>query len=456
MARETKVSMTEGSLLKVVVQVAVPIVLSNLLTASYQIVNGLWVGQLGMQAIAAVAASGPMFYVLVSLGSGLATAGSVLIAQYEGARRGEGVDHIAAQTLLMVAGVGAGFALAGWLLSRPLLHAIGVEPGLEGLTAHYLAISYLGMVPLFGFMAIQGMLQAVGEVRFAFRVMLASVLVNAALDPVFIFLLHWGVAGAAIATVTAQVLALALGLQHILTGRSALHLKPAHFRPDLGHMKRAFAIGMPASIEQATRTFGSLALMSTAAQFGAQGLAAFGMGTRLMNFFFGPILGLSVATAAVVGQNIGAGRMDRAEAAGRLCAWLGFGVLTAIGLALVPAAPFIMGAMSPNDPGLIRSATGFVYVFAPFLGLMAVSQTLLGVFRGAGSTRQSMTISIVMQWGFQLPTAWGLAFLTGAGVTGVWWSYVAANVAASVIAILWFARGPWRRSLVAEGAAQPA
>ena len=78
MARETKVSMTDGPLLKVVVQVAVPIVMSNLLTASYQIVNGLWVGQLGMQAIAAVAASGPMFYVLVSLGSGLATAGAVL------------------------------------------------------------------------------------------------------------------------------------------------------------------------------------------------------------------------------------------------------------------------------------------------------------------------------------------------------------------------------------------
>ncbi len=157
----------------------------------------------------------------------------------------------------------------------------------------------------------------------------------------------------------------------------------------------------------------------------------------------------------MVGQNIGADRMDRAEAAGRLCAWLGFGLLTLIGLALVPAAPFIMGAMSPGDPALIRSATGFVYVFAPFLGLMAVSQTLLGVFRGAGSTRQSMAISLVMQWGFQLPTAWGLAFLTGAGVTGVWWSYVAANLGASVIAIAWFAKGPWRRSLVAEAVPQP-
>ncbi len=448
MARETRVSMTEGPLLRVIVQVAVPIVLSNLLAAAYQFVNAFWVGRLGVDAIAAVAASGPMFGVLLSLGGGLATAGSVLIAQYEGARRAEGVDHIAAQTLLMVAGVSSAFALIGELTARPLLAAIGVEPALAGLTAHYLSIAYIGMVPLFGFMAISGMLQAVGEVRFAFRVMAGSVLLNAALDPVFIFVFHWGVAGAAIATVTAQLIALGLGLWRILSGASALHLKGGHFRPDLKHMRRALGIGLPASIEQATRTFGSLVLMSIAAQFGAQALAVFGMGTRLMYFFFTPIMGLSVAIAAVVGQNIGAGRMDRAEAAGRLCAWLGFGVLTAIGVLLIPAAPWIMRAMTPGQPELARRACTFVYAYAPFMGLMAVSQVLLGVFRGAGSTRQSMTISLVMQWAFQLPTAWILAFMTPVGVLGVWWSYAVANLASTLITIAWFKAGPWRRTLV--------
>ncbi len=456
MGRETKVSMTEGPLLRVLAQVAVPIVLSNLLTASYQIVNGLWVGRLGAEAIAAVAASGPMFYVLVSLGSGLATAGSVLIAQYEGAKRGDGVDHIAAQTLLMVGALATAFALAGLGGSGFVLRLIGVEPSLESLTAHYLSISYLGMVPLFGFLAIQGMLQAVGEVRFAFRVMLFSVLANAALDPLLIFIAGWGVAGAAIATVTAQVLALALGLWRIASGHSAIHLKTHHFRPDPAHIVRAFGIGLPASIEQATRTFGSLVLMSTAAQFGTNALATFGMGTRVMNFFFGAMLGLSVATAAVVGQNIGAGRMDRAEAAGRLYAWFGFSVLTLIGLLLIPSAPYIMTAMSPHDPALVRSACVFVYAFAPFLGVMAVPQVLLGVFRGAGNTRQSMIISLVMQWGFQLPCAWLLAFATPAGAQGVWWSYAVANLAASAIAGGWFIKGPWRRTLVPDAAPSPA
>jgi putative MATE family efflux protein len=452
MARKPALSMTEGPLLGVIARVALPIVLSNLLNVTYQLINALWVGRLGGAAIAAVAASAPLFGVLISLGSGLATAGSVLIAQYAGAKRGEKVDHIAAQTLLMVCGVALAFGLLGFLTARPVLRLVGVDQAIEDLTTVYLNISYAGMAPIFLFMAIQGMLQAVGEVRFAFYVMLGSVLLNAALDPLLIFGIGswngWGVAGAATATVIAEVAALVLAFGRLLGGKSALHLKRAHFSPDTAHMLRALGIGLPASIEQATRTFGSLVLMSLAAQFGTEALATYGLGTRILLLFFLPMLGLSVATTTVVGQNIGAGRMDRAEAAGRLCAWASFGILTVVGLLLIPATPTIMTAITPTEPVLIAKASRFVYIFAPFLGLFAVPQVLCGVFRGAGSTRQAMGISLTMQWVFQLPAAWLIALLTPLGVLGVWWSYPIGNALASALAIGWFIRGPWRRSLV--------
>src|SRR5690606_12434204 len=113
----------------------------------------------------------------------------------------------------------------------------------------------------------------------------------------------------------AQVGALAVVLHHLLTGRSALHLRALHFRPDFGHMRVALDLGVPASIEQATRTFSSLLLMSLAASFGTIGLASYGGGTRLLFFWFTPIVGLGIATATVVGQNIGAGAPERAERA---------------------------------------------------------------------------------------------------------------------------------------------
>jgi putative MATE family efflux protein len=444
--------MTEDPLLRVILGVALPIAASSLLQTSYQLVNMFWVGRLDAHAIAAVAASGPIFWVLISLGSGLSTAGAVLIAQYSGARQAEKVDHVAAQTLLMVAGVATAFTLFGVATAYPALRFLGVDAEIRRMTAIYLWVSYLGMIPMFGFMAIQVMLQSVGEVKFAFRVMLASVVLNAALDPFLIFGFGgwegWGVHGAAAATDIAQTIAMALGLYRVLSGRSALHLRPAHFKPDLPHMRRALGIGLPASIEQGTRTFSSLLLMAMTAQFGAQAIATYGMASRVLFFWFTPMLGFSIATAAVVGQNIGANRMDRAEAAGKLGAWLSFVVFTVIGLVLTIFMRPIMALLAPGAPEIIDEAVVFGYAVAPFMGVVAVPQILCGVFRGAGSTKQSMAISLAMQWLFQLPAAYFLSFHTPLGVRGIWWCYAVGNSVAAILAIAWFKWGPWRRSLI--------
>jgi len=451
-----RVTMTEGPLLGILIRVAVPIALSNLFLSAHDIVNAFWVGRLGEAPIAAVAASGPLFNVLISLGSGLSTAGAVLIAQNAGARRFDALDHVAAQTLLMVAAMAIGFTAIGAAGTPAALRLIGVEPAIGDLARDYLAVRYAAMVPMFAFIAIQAMLQAVGEVRFAMLIQFGSVLLNALLDPLLIFGLGpvpgFGVVGAAMATVIAQVAALAIVLHHILSGRSALHLRLNHFRPDLAQFRLTIGLGLPASIEQAIRTFSSLLLMALAATFGTIGLAAYGVGTRLLFFWFTPMIGLSIATASVVGQNIGAGRPDRAEAASRLSAWLGFGVMTAVGLALVPVVPAITRALAPGEAEVIRHASTFAMIYCPFLGVLTVPQALLGAFRGAGSTRQSMVLSIVMQWLFQLPSAWLLALATPLGLLGIWWSFPIANIAATILCLIWFRHGAWRRSLVASPA----
>jgi len=444
--------MTEGPLLGILLRVALPITLTHLSQSAFELVNAFWVGRLGEGAIASVAASGPLFTVLISLGSGLSTAGAVLIAQNAGARRHDALDHVAAQTLLMVACMAMTFALLGEAFSSPLLTFIGVEPAVHDLAAHYLHIRYVGMVPMFCFMAVQAMLQAVGEVRFAMLVQMGAILCNVLLDPLLIFgvgpLPAMGVGGAALATVLVQTGALVVGLRHLLSGRSALHLHLHDFRPDLCHVKRAAALGVPASIEQGIRTFSSLLLMSLAASFGTLALAAYGVGTRLLFLWFSPMIGLSIATAVVVGQNVGAGLDERARAAARLSAWLGFLGLTAVGLVLIPFAPAIMHALAPGQEAVVAEATRFAWIYLPFLGVLAVPQVLLGAFRGGGSTKLSMSISIIMQWGFQMPCAWIIALATSLGVVGVWWSYPVANCAGAVLCLLWFRFGRWRRPQV--------
>ncbi|HYP80565.1 MAG TPA: MATE family efflux transporter [Steroidobacteraceae bacterium] len=444
--------MTEGPLLGILLRVALPITLTNLFQSSFDIVNAFWVGRLGEEAIAAVAASGPLFNVLIQLGSGLSTAGAVLIAQNAGARRHDVLDHVAAQTLLMVALMAAAFAIAGASVASPLLRLIGVPPAIHDLSAHYLHVRYFGMVPMFCFLAMQAMFQAVGEVRFAMLVQIGSILCNALLDPLLIFglgpLPALGVAGAALATVIVQTAALAIALRHLLSGHSALHLHIADFRPDWAHIRRAASLGIPASLELGIRTFSSLLLMSLAASFGTLGLAAYGVGTRLLFFWFMPMTGLSIATAAVVGQNIGAGLEHRARAAARLSAWLGFLSMTGVGLLLIPFVPAIMHALAPGEDRVVAEAIRFAYLYCPFLGILAVPQALLGAFRGAGSTKQSMTISMAMQWLFQMPSAWIIALATPLGLLGVWLSYPIANCAGAILCILWFRYGSWRNRQV--------
>jgi putative MATE family efflux protein len=450
----SKVAMTEGPVLAVLLRVAGPITAANLAQSIQQIINAFFVGRLGSDSIAAIAASGPLFGVLLSLGSGLSTAGAVLVAQNTGAGRKEAADHAAAQTLLMVLAVGLCFAAAGFALAPATLRLIDVEPGVFRLAWQYLGITYAGLTPMYAFLALQAMLQSVGEVRFAMKVMIGAVLLNIVLDPLLIFVADLGVPGAAIATVVSQALAFLVLLHHMMNGHSALRLRRAGFRPDLVHIRLALNIGLPASVEQGARTFGSLLLMSLAALFGTVSLAAYGVGTRPFFFWFAPMIGLSIATSAVVGQNIGAGRMDRAEQASKVSGWLAFLGFTGIGLIHLPILRPLMTALAPGQTAVIDEAVVFGWAVFPFMGFMAVTQALNGVFRGAGSTRQAMIISLIMQYGVQIPFAWCAALLTPMGVLGVWWSYAVSNVAASGLCIAWLLKGPWRRNLVGGRAAR--
>jgi putative MATE family efflux protein len=457
LAARKRVTMTEGPLLGVLLRMAWPITAAGMAQALHQIINAWFVGRLGAEAIAAVSASGVLYFILISLGSGLSTAGAVLVAQNAGAGRTSACDHVAAQTLLMVLAVGVGFTILGLVFARPVLRLIGVEAGVFDLSWQYLVVSYLGLVPMFAFMALQAMLQSSGEVRFPMQVMVGAVLLNVALDPILIFGTRpvggsWqglGVGGAALATVISQSAAFAVLLHHMMGGRSALHLKRQELRPDWPHFRLALGIGLPASLEQGGRTFGSVLLMSLAASFGTVSLAAYGIGSRPFFFWFTPMLGLSIATAAVVGQNIGAGRMDRAEQAARASGWLAFVGFTAIGIIHLPFLRAITRALAPGEPAVVEQALHFGWAVFPFMGFMALVQSLNGVFRGAGSTRQSMTISLVMQYGLQIPFAWSIASFTTLGVFGVWWSYAFANVVTAGIVVFWLLRGSWRRRLVA-------
>ena len=451
---------TEGSLLKALLRLALPIILGQSFVTTYQLVNTFWVGRLGAEGVAAVSLSGPLVFILISMGGGLSIAGAVFVAQYSGARKRDMVNHVAAQTILMVACIGVFFTVIGVATARLVLTAMGVGADLMPDALAYLHISYMGVPLFFGFMIFQSVLQGVGEVRYPLYVIGSSVLLNALLDPLFIFgwgpVPAYGVFGAGLATFCCQAFTAVAGMSVLFTGRYGVHIRPANFRPDLPFMKRAVLMGVPASVEQSARSLGALFLTTLATSFGTVPLAAYGLGTRILMFFFLPMMGLSAATATVIGQNIGAGHMDRAEQGAKISGLLAFFSLTGLGLLFWPLAGPFCRLLVPADSTVSELGAQFIHVVAPAFGILGVQQVISGAFRGAGRTMQAMTLSLLGQWLVQIPVSYLLCMHEKLGVAGIWWGYPAAGTMSVIAGMWWFSRGTWKvRSLAEERSFPP-
>jgi putative MATE family efflux protein len=439
--------LTQGALLQPLLRLATPVIVSITLQTLYQLVNAFWLGRLGAVPVAVVSVTTPLTVLLLMIGNGLSIAGSILVAQFSGARNRAMVNRVAAQTIVMVVALSVVLSIAGLVSARPVLHALGVAPEVFEGASDYLAISYAGLTASYAFVVCQSILQGAGETRFPLAVVSASVVLNAILDPILIF--GWGpvpalgVAGAAWATVGSQAVAAAVGSVPLFTGRYGILLRGGDFRFDGKLIAVAAGIALPASIEQSTRTLGGLVLTGLAAQFGTRSLASFGLGMRIIMLFFIPALGFATATATLVGQNLGAGSPERARQAARLSGWLIFGVLTAAGLLFMPAAAAVARVLVPSDGMVVRLAAGFVWVVAPAFGVIGAQQVLAGAFRGAGQTLQAMALSLLMQWALQIPISYALARHTALGLAGLWWGFPAANLVALLVTLAWFRRSVW-------------
>lgn len=450
-----KSSLTEGSIWRVLVRLSVPIVLANILQSAYQLTDAFWVGRLSVQALAAVSLSFPLNFLLISIGGGLPIAGTVLIAQYRGRGDQSAQSHVAAQTLILVVVVSSLLAIIGYAFAWPVMRFQGADPAVLPDAVRFLQVTLLGFVFVFGFMAYQALVRGLGVVYTPMFIVLLTVLLNFALDPLFIF--GWGpipahgVAGAAWATLCTQALAMLIGLVLLAQGKHGIRLHVGDFRPDFSFIRRVFRIGMPASIEQSTQAMGLVVMMLLVSEFGTATQAAYGIGVRIISSAIIPAMGLSMATSTLVGQNIGAGRLDRAEETNRISCLITVAILFVEGLLLFLFAQPLALFFAPEGGRAIEESAEFIRIIAFTFGLIGWQQVLTGTLRGAGDTVGPMVLAIVGLWIFRFPVAYALSQHTALGVRGIWWSFSVSNVLTGVVTWLWFARGKWKeRRLIEE------
>jgi putative MATE family efflux protein len=450
-------SLLEGPIVPSLLKLAIPIVLANILVSAYQLTDAFWVGRLGGAAVAAVSVSFPVIFVMIAVGMGFGIAGSTLVAQYMGAGNQRMVNHVAAQTLLMVAVASAVLGAIGYVIAPGLLRLMGVEPEVFTGALPFMRVSFIGLVTVFGFSMFQAVLRGVGEVTLPLYIVLGTVILNFVLDPLFIF--GWGpipgegVAGAAYATLGTQTLAAVIGLAALLNGKYGIHLRWSDFKPDWAFVRRTFVLGFPATIEQSARGLGMTVMTFLVATFGTVAIAAYGVVTNIFMFVLIPAMGLSMATAALVGQHIGAGKIERATRISHLSAGIAFVSLSAIGLLVFLFAHPIVAFFVPTDAAVVDTGARFLRIFSLSFGFLGLQLSLIGVFRAAGKTVATMVLALVSQWVLQFPLAYMLGKHTAGGLEWMWWAFPTSMVTSTLLAVVLFLRGDWKQGRLTGEAA---
>jgi putative MATE family efflux protein len=293
-------------------------------------------------------------------------------------------------------------------------------------------------------------MRGIGRPQIPVIIVIGTVLLNFFLDPLFIFgwksVPAFGVLGAVMATIITQGIAAIIGLSILLGGKYGIHLKIKDFIPDFKFIKKAFFIGLPSSIEQSSRNLAMAFMISLVAGFGTTAVASYGAGSNIIQVAIFIGLGLAVANGTLVGQNIGANRIDEAVKVSKLSAVISFLTLSFLGIIVFIFSKNLVSFFIPNDLAVIQSGSTFIKIVALSFGFIGLHMSFANVFSAAGLTRVSMFLTVSSQWLFQIPLSYFLSQYTSLGLYGVWISIPFTNVFVSTVAFILYSRGGWKNA----------
>ena len=441
------IDLTEGPILKKLIKLAVPIMLANLLQMAYQLVDTFWLGRVGSGSVAAVSISFPLMFFVFALGIGIPMAGSILIAQLKGKKDLENVDRIATQTILFMFLMSLVLSITGYFLAPTLLKLLGAEKELLDEAVAYVRILFTGLVFVYNYITFQFILKGVGDVKTPLIIVSFTVILNTVLDPFLIMgygpFPMLGVRGAAIATVFSQSLGSIIGFGLLLSGRLSLHIQRRYLFPEKDLIMKMAKLGIPATADYGVRAFGVMIMMTLVTGFGEKCIAAFGIGSQVLSMVIMPGLALSMATTTLVGQNIGAGKKERAVKGAKLSLLLTFFLFTILGIVNSIFSTEIAGIFIPEDQDVIRLGGEYIKVMGLAYGFFGLQLVLSGIFRGAGQTVSAMLVAILFFWLLRLPSAYLFINYFNMKEAGIWWSFPVSAFITAMIALLWFFKGNW-------------
>ena len=443
--------LTNGHEGRLIFWFAVPMLIGNLFQQLYHIINSVILGQfVGKEALAAIGAAQPIIFTIVSFIVGIAIGGTIVVAQYYGARDMVRVKKTIDTLYIFVFFASIVLSIVGVLCSGPLLRLIGTPDDMFQEARIYLHIFQSGMIFLFGFNVTSAILRGLGDSKTPLYFLLFSTLLNILLDLLFIIVFHWGIAGAALATVISQAFAFFATMAFLNRSNRifTINFRDMHF--DRAIFLQSVKIGLPTGLQQTFVSIGMVALLKIVNSFGTNVVAAYSAAGRIDNLAVHPAMNISMALSTFVGQNIGAGKSERVKSGLRATVLITVLISVIMTLFIILLKVPLMKLFTPDEE-VIRIGAKYLVIVGSFYLIFNLMFTVGGVMRGAGDTLIPMFITLFSLWVIRVPSAFFLS--ERMGETGIWWSMPTGWVVGLVLSYLYYLTGSWKRKSVVRGAA---
>lgn len=437
---------TKGKIPKQIFYFALPIVFSSILQQLYSIVDSIFIGHfVGKQGLAAIGASFPLIFALISFVIGIGSGFTVVISQYMGAKRMESVKKaIDTMYIFMFVGglflTGLGIFIAPYIFKLTQLPADVIPEAID-----YIQIYMMGTVLFFGFAGTNAILRGLGDSKTPFYFTLVATIINIFLDWLFIVELGMGVKGAALGTIIAQGGAFFTGIIYLNRTHELIGLHLNRLRFDKNIFKESAKIGLPTGFQQTIVSFGMIALFSIVNGFGTDVVAAYSIALRIESIPLMLAMSFAAAIAPFVGQNIGANQLDRVKQGYRSALLMTNAISILISI-LFLLAPRLIIQVFTTDQAVIEVGTEYMYIVAPFYLVFSTMFILNGTLRGAGATLIPMFITLLALWGVRIPVSWILSETIGR--SGIWWGVPIGWMVGMVISYIYYKKGNWKKSRI--------
>ena len=438
-----------GNLLKAILTLAIPVVINSFLQTMYNLTDTYWLGKLGTEELAAINLVSPMQNIVINFGSGITVAGSVLISQYLGAKKDEDARSMANQIFacaLIFSFVCAGFCAVA---TPSIVTWLGATEETWSYSKTYLQLVILDMPFLYTVNIYTAINQAQGDTVRPMFLNLFGITLNMIMDPLFMMVLHMGVAGAALATVAAKAAPAVIAFILLLNKEKDIHLNLRKLKFEKEKLKNILVIGLPTAIGGSTMQFGFLLMSRNVLKYGTQAMAAYGIGNKINSLITLPTNGIGSAVATIVGQNVGATQYDRAENGYRLSMRISVVFLFVGGMILsrAPISTSIVQIFS-EDMEVIGMAADFLSIMAFWCFANGVYNSSMGLFQGSGHTEVTMIIDASRLWIFRFATLYICGSWLHMGVRSVWYSVVVSNGLSAIVLYIVYRTGYWRKKRI--------